>query len=511
MEATDPRHESLWVATSAHTEYPALAGDVEVDVAVLGGGITGITTARLLKAEGKTVALLEARRLVSGVSGYTTAKLTHGHSLVYGSLVSRFGVEGGRVYAESNQAAIERIAGLVEELGIDCDFERAANFVYSESAELAEDLEDEAEAARRCGINATITAATDLPFPVAAAIRVGDQAQFHPRKYLLPVAATIPDDGSHVFELTRARKVRSGEGGCAVETGSGTVRARDVVVATHLPFLDRGLFFAKAHPMMSYAVSAEIADGAAPRGMYISVDRPSRSIRSTPRGEGTRTLVLGGEGHKPGLDSDTERRYAALERTLTERFDAGPVEHRWSAHDYMPVDGVPYIGRLTRHSEHVYVATGFAKWGLTKGTLAAMVLTDLIVGRPNPWASFYDPHRLTPRASTKSFLQENGEVALHFVAGRVKGRASRGELDRLAPGEGRVARIAGRPVAASRDEDGMLRTFSATCTHLGCVVEWNTAERTWDCPCHGSRFGPDGAVLEGPAVDALKPWEHATS
>src|SRR5215218_2811291 len=209
MEAMDPRLESLWVATSPHTDYPALAGDVEVDVAVLGGGITGITTARLLKAEGKTVALLEARRLVSGVSGYTTAKLTVGHALVYRSLVSRFGVEGGRIYAESNQAAIERVAALVEELGIDCDFERAANFVYSESAEKANDLEDEAEAARQCGVDATVTTDTELPFPVAAAIRVDGQAQFHPRTYLLPVAATIPGDGSHVFELTRARKVNS--------------------------------------------------------------------------------------------------------------------------------------------------------------------------------------------------------------------------------------------------------------------------------------------------------------
>jgi glycine/D-amino acid oxidase-like deaminating enzyme/nitrite reductase/ring-hydroxylating ferredoxin subunit len=496
---------SLWIATTTDTDYPRLEGDLEVDVAVLGAGITGITTAYLLKGEGKTVALLEAKRIARGVTGYTTAKLTVGHGLIYGKLVKSFGEEGGRTYASSNQAGIERVAELAGELGIDCDFERASNFVYTESADEVHKIRDEVEAARRCGVGARFTTETDLPFPIAGAVCVEDQAQFHPRKYVLPLAGAIHGDGSHVLELSRARDLEKREGRWLVETEGGAVQARHVVVATHLPFLDRGFFFAKAHPGMSYAVSAEIEERSAPRGMYISATQPSRSIRSTPRDGGSRTLVVGGEGHKPGLEEDTERRYGALERFLAERFEAGPVEHRWSTHDYSPVDGVPYIGRLTRGSEDVYVATGFAKWGLTKGTLAAMLITDLIVGRASPWASFYDAKRLKPAASAPTFLRENGQVALHFFRGRIKRRSSRDELARLEPGQGKIVRSGAKQVAAYRDDAGRLHLLSPTCTHLGCVVEWNTAERTWDCPCHGSRYTGTGVVVEGPAVDPLRP------
>jgi glycine/D-amino acid oxidase-like deaminating enzyme/nitrite reductase/ring-hydroxylating ferredoxin subunit len=499
-----PVNASLWAATTPETDYPRLEEEVSVDVAVLGGGITGLTTAHLLKTEGKTVALVEGKRIVCGVTGYTTAKLTVGHSLVYGRLLDTFGEAGARTYAASNRAAIERVAQLVEDLGIDCEFERASNFVYTESADQVDAIQQEVAAAGRAGVEAHFTTETDLPFRIHGAARVDGQAQFHPRKYLLPLAATLPGDGSHVFEHTRAREVDETDGSCTVVTDSGRIRAEYVVVATHLPFLDRGFFFAKAHPRMSYAVAAEVSEAAAPRGMYISIDRPTRSIRSTPSQEADRRfLLIGGEGHKPGLEKDTRRRYEALERFLFERFEADPVQYRWSAHDYSPLDGVPYIGRLRRGSRAIYVATGFAKWGLTKGTLAAMVLTDAIVGRSNPWSQFYEAKRLKPRAAARTFAKENGQVALHFVGARLKRREAPADVE-LQPNEGRVVRLGRRHVAMYRDEDGAVHSFSARCTHLGCLVEWNTAERTWDCPCHGSRFTTTGAVVEGPAVSPLQ-------
>ena len=501
MAAAAPANPSLWVATTPDTDYPRLEGDISVDVAVVGGGITGITAAHLLKREGKTVALVEANRIAHGVTGYTTAKLTVGQGLVYGKLLQAFGTDGARTFAESNQAAIARIEALVEELGIDCDLERASNYVYTESPSEVQAIRDEVEAAKRSGIDAHLTTETDLPFPVQAAIRVDGQAQFHPRKYLLPIAAGLAGDGSHVFELTRALKVK---GNGEVRTDTGTVHAKHVILATHLPFADRGLFFAKAHPAMSYGISAEVDEGAAPLGMYISSDSPTRSIRSTPGDAGRRMLIVGGEGHKPGAERDTERRYDALEEFLAERFVAGPVEHRWSAHDYLSLDGAPYIGRLTRRDDNVYVATGFAKWGLTKGTLAAMLLTDLVVGRANPWAELYDAKRLHPLASAKSFVKENGEIGVRFVGERLRRRAGQEDLERLEPGEGAIARVRGRQIAGYRDDAGRLHTLSPTCTHLGCVVGWNTAERTWDCPCHGSRFSGPGEVLEGPATEPLK-------
>jgi glycine/D-amino acid oxidase-like deaminating enzyme len=353
VEQPQAVNPSLWIATTPETDYPRLEGDERVDVAVLGGGITGITAAYLLKREGKTVAVVEAKRIVRGVTGYTTAKLTVGHGLIYGKLVKAFGAEGALTYAASNQAGIERVAELVEELDIDCDFERASNFVYTEAKEEVQKIRDEVEAAGRSGVAARFMTETDLPFPVAGAARVDDQAQFHPRKYVLALAAAIPGDGSHVFELTRARGVKVHEGECLVETESGTVRARQVVVATHLPFLDRGFFFAKAHPGMSYAVSAQIEEATAPRGMYISADQPTRSIRSTPRGPGSRTVVVGGEGHKPGLDDDTERRYRAPRafsfRALPRRPRRAPlVDARLHAGGWRPLYRNAHA-RIARH------------------------------------------------------------------------------------------------------------------------------------------------------------------
>ena len=493
---------SLWVATTPETDYPRLEEDLAVDVAVLGGGITGLTAAYLLKQAGKTVALVEAKRIVRGVTGYTTAKLTVGHGLVYRRLLKTFGEDRARTYAASNAAAIERVVQIADELRIDCDFERASNFVYTEATDKVEAIRDEVTAARRAGIEAEFTTDTDLPFPIAGAVRIDGQAQFHPRKYLLPIAGSLPGDGSYLFEQTRARQIEDAGDYCVVATEAGRLTAEHVLVATHLPFLDRGFFFAKAHPAMSYAVAADVPESVAPRGMYLSTDEPARSIRSTPAQAGRRTIVIGGEGHKPGLENDTRRRYEALERFLAERFDVRGAEYRWSTHDYTPVDGLPYIGRLTRRSDRIYLATGFAKWGLTKGTLAAILMTDAILGRSNAWAALYDAKRLNPRASATTFVKENGQVAVHLIGARLKRRQTPEEL-RLAPEEGQVVRVGRKHIAMYKDNDGNVHALSARCTHLGCLVEWNTAERTWDCPCHGSRFTATGGVIEGPATMPL--------
>jgi glycine/D-amino acid oxidase-like deaminating enzyme/nitrite reductase/ring-hydroxylating ferredoxin subunit len=501
MAVPVPLNRPLWLE-GADTRYPPLAEELEVDVAVVGAGITGLTAAYLLKQAGRSVAVLEQSRVGFGATGYTTAKLTVGHNLIYRDLVEAHGEEAARLYARSNQEAIERVAALVGEHSIDCDFERTANYVYVESPSAAGDLEREVEAAQAAGVDAVLTTDTDLPYPVAAAVRVDDQAQFHPWKYLAALARLVDGDGSRVFESTRALDVATAER-CAVEAREGRVRAGHVVVATQLPFLDRGFFFAKAHPPKSYAVAATVDERQAPRGMYISADQPTRSVRSTPGGDGRRVLVVGGESHKPGAEPDTEARYAQLERFLSERFGVDASEYRWSTHDYVPVDRLPYIGRLRRGEERVLVATGFAKWGMTKGTLAAGMLADAILGRPNPYADLYDAKRLRPVRSASRFAKENGEVGLRFVADRVRPRDGRDEIERLEPGGGTVARVGPRLYAVHRDDAGELHVLSARCTHLGCIVGWNDADRAWECPCHGSRFAGDGTVVQGPATADL--------
>ena len=486
---------SYWLATKPERRFVPLAGDLTVDVAVLGGGITGVTTALLLKQAGKTVALVELRRVGHGVSGNTTAKLTSGHGLVYAKLARKHGPDVARVYAESNEAGLAKIAELVETHAIECDFERSDNYVYGTAAADAAHLREEALAAREAGLDADFVGELALPFPVAGAVRLRDQAQFHPAKYLAALAELIDGDGSHVFEETRAIGVKEG-GPSTVSTSGGTIRANDVVVATHLPFLDRGLYFAKAHPQMSYAVAAPVESP--PEGMYLSISEPTRSIRTTPHGGG-RLLVLGGEGHPAGMDGDTRRRYEALEHDLAAWFGGEP-QYRWSAHDYVPVDGLPYIGRLTPLAKRLHVATGFAKWGLTKGTVAAMILTDAILGRPNRWAHSYDASRLDLTRSFAGLLTANARIGARFVADRL----STHTLDSIPKGEGAVVRSGLSQLAVHRDDQGQLHALSARCTHLGCIVAWNTAERTWDCPCHGSRFDTDGCVLEGPATADLE-------
>jgi Rieske Fe-S protein len=280
------------------------------------------------------------------------------------------------------------------------------------------------------------------------------------------------------------------------------VTAWDVVVASHLPFLDRGLFFAKAHPERSYAVAARVPAEADPDGMYINVGSTTRSVR-TARDDDGLLLLLGGEGHKPGAEPDTDGRYRALEEFGRRHWGVEEFPYRWSTQDYVPLDGVPYVGRLTRRSDHIWVATGFKKWGMTNGSAAALLLADLILGRENPWASLFDAKRLKPLASAPTFLKENASVARHFVGDRLD-RGESGDPAQLAPGEGRLLRLNGRKTAAYRDEGGRLHALSPACTHMGCHVTWNPAERSWDCPCHGSRFAGDGTVIQGPATRDLE-------
>jgi glycine/D-amino acid oxidase-like deaminating enzyme len=490
---------SLWIESTPQTDYPPLQGTVDVDAAVLGAGITGVTAATLLKRAGRTVALVDSKRVVRGVTGHTTAKLTSGHGLIYAELAKSFGREGARGYAESNQAAIQLVTELVEDLGIDCDLERRANLVYTEKASEIGQIEDEVEAASRAGLSVSFVTDTDLPFPIAAAIRLEEQAQFHPRRYLLPLVEAVAGDGSHVFEQTRALDVQPGDR-CRVETDRGTIVARDVIVATHIPFLDRGLFFAKEHPQRSYVIAVPLGSTRAPEGMYINVSPPTRSIRTAPFEEG-RLLLLGGEGHRPGEEPDTERRYRNLEEFIRDAFGiADAPVHRWSTQDYATVDRLPYIGRITRGSEHILVATGFGKWGMSNGTLAAQILTDAILGRPNPWASLYDAKRVKPVASARRFTRENAKVAAHWVGDRAQAQT----LEELQPGEGGIVKANGRRMAAYRDPGGAVQSVSPACTHLGCYVQWNSAEESWDCPCHGSRFRTDGTVIQGPAVKDLR-------
>jgi glycine/D-amino acid oxidase-like deaminating enzyme/nitrite reductase/ring-hydroxylating ferredoxin subunit len=503
VSRTDVPNPSLWLATATGVDYPALAPNerVRADVAVVGAGIAGLTTALLLKRSGVRVALVEAGRVCAGVTAYTTGKVSSLHGLTYRKLCADFGEETSRIYGEANEAAIELVAGFVDELGIECGWRRGPAFTYTTDEQTLGKIEEEVEAAQEAGLPASFTTETELPFDVLGAVRFEDQGQFHARHYGLALASAVDGDGSRVFEHSRVVAIDTSAGVCRVENG-GTVVAEQVVLATQIPFLDRGGFFAKVSPQRTYLLAAEVDEPApigAPEGMYLGTGGQTRTLRSAEDG---RYLVLGGAGHKAGQEPDTPSCYAEIERWAHEHYTVERVAYRWSAHDYVPVDGLPYVGKLPFGDGRVWVATGFNKWGLTNGTAAAAIIADGIAGHPNLWAPTFDANRLDLAESVKEFVAENLNVAERFVRDRVRHITGK-PVSELALGEGAVVEADGERVGAYRDADGVLHAVSLVCTHLGCHVTWNRAERSWDCPCHGSRFGVDGRVLHGPALRPL--------
>ncbi|MFL5906240.1 MAG: FAD-dependent oxidoreductase [Solirubrobacterales bacterium] len=491
---------SYWEKTAERTAYPAARGELDFDVAVIGGGIVGVTSALRLAREGLSVALLEARRIGAGATGYTTAKVSSLHGLTYSKLESSLGAETARTYGAVNEAGLADVAALVKELAIDCDFRRKPNFTYTEAAQRVDSIQRELEAVTKAGLRASFASdIRDLPYTVAAAIRFNDQAEFHPLRYLLRLTEAAADAGCTVFE--RSRVVSLGQGKPSVvrtDTGAA-IRASQVIVATHLPIFDRGLYFARSHPERSYVLLARLR-GTVPNGMYLSDESPPHSLRSVPTEDGE-LLMVGGESHKAG-QSDPAKRFAALEVWARDRFDVESVEHRWATQDHMPADGLPFVGRLWPLSGRVFTATGLRKWGLAMGTAAASMLADQVVGRESPWMDTFDPVRFHPLAAGPDLVKEGADVAFHLLADRITGRAS---ADGLEPGEGAIVGSGLGQRAVYRDDSGELHSLSARCTHLGCIVRFNGAERTWDCPCHGSRFALDGEVIEGPAVHPLEP------
>jgi glycine/D-amino acid oxidase-like deaminating enzyme/nitrite reductase/ring-hydroxylating ferredoxin subunit len=500
MGSVHEMNRSLWIVSTPDDRVPASVDlEVPVDVAIVGAGICGLSLARLLTSSGASVAVVEAGSLAAGATGNTTAKISALQGVTLAELRGKVGPERTSMYAAANLAAVDRVAGFVADDGIDCDFERAPACTYATDAPGADAVAREHEAAREAGLSARLGLAPELPFATTAAVWLDDQAQFHPRQYCLGLADAIGRAGGRVLSHVRVLSVDDRDDGCTLSTDHGELHAERVVLATHLPFLDSGGFFARAHPYRSYAIAARTA-GPRLAGMYINTGGPTRSLRSTLDG----WTIIGGEGHKVGHDNDTTDRYEALEAWARTTFGGAEIGHRWSAQDYLSLDGVPYVGRLSACHDRVYVATGFRKWGMTNGTAAAMVLDDLLSGRDNPWAETFDATRLAPGASIASLVTENLEVGKRLVGDRIR-TIHPPPAEDLVAGEGGIRRLGGQTVAAYRDDHGGLHAVEANCTHLGCRLMFNTAERSWDCPCHGSRFDVDGQVLEGPAVDDLAP------
>ena len=491
------RTDALWTATVPPLVPPPLGENLRADVAVVGAGIAGITTAYLLAQEGRRVVVLEDGAVGGGETGRTTAHLSSALDDRYHVLERLHGQEGARLAAASHAAAIDRIEAIVAAERIACDFQRLDGYLFVPPGDSLEVLDAEFEAARRAGLGVRmVPRAPVASFDTGPCLLFARQAQFHPLAYLGALVAAIQRRGGLVFGGTHVTGVEAGPPAIVRTAGGRAVTADFVVCATNTPVIDWLVVHSKQAPYRTFAIGARLQE-AVPTALYWDTDDPYHYVRL--QGD---LLIVGGEDHKTGQEDDGYDRFAYLEAWTRERFAVGEVEYRWSGQVMEPVDGLGYIGRNPGDAGHILVATGDSGHGMTHGTIAGMLLTDLIVGRHNPWQALYDPARKSLRSAAE-YVRENVNVAAQYLDYVSPGEV--GSVDEIRPGHGALVRHGLGKLAVYRDEHGALHSLSAVCTHLGCIVHWNSLEGTWDCPCHGSRFGTDGRVLNGPAAVGLAP------
>lgn len=481
-------------ATSTPT-FPVMNGDLNVDVAIVGGGIVGITTARMLKDQGLAVAVVESQRVGRQATGKSTAKVTSQHGLLYQRLVSKYDHTQAQRYADAQQSGLVLIRHLIEKYQIECDLQTLPSYIYTADPAHVGELEREAALARQLGLPAAITNQSGLPFPVQAALRFDNQAQIHPVHYVTQLAQTIQGNGCHVFEQS---PVINWEPHSILTTG-GTITASHVILATQLPLGLTGGYYTKAFPHAEPVIAAGV--GQELDGMYLSAGDPLRSIRTHRNAQGGVSLIAAGHSFKPGEAIAQRESFQALESWLSQHFGPLAVTHRWINEDFSAMDSVPFVGRSSRSG--YLVATGFSGWGFSNGAAAAIMLRDVIMGVKNDWLALFDADRLNPVAGGTTFLKESAGVIAKLAKGHMA--TPGGSPAELAPGQAAIMQVNRKKIAAYRDETGHLHMLSAVCTHLGCVVGWNETDRTWDCPCHGSRFSLAGQVVSGPAVKPLSP------
>jgi glycine/D-amino acid oxidase-like deaminating enzyme/nitrite reductase/ring-hydroxylating ferredoxin subunit len=494
-----PRYDSVWRATAKLPTYRPLDRDLVTDVVVVGAGIAGMSVAYHLAQAGREVVVLDDGPLANGITGVTTAHLTCAMDNSYGSVESSRGIDGTRLAAQSHTAAIDRIESIVRSEGVDCDFQRVDGFLFLPPGEPLTTLQDEFAAIRRAGLPVERLGRAPLDsFDTGPCIRYPQQAQFHPLKYIAALAHALERDGGRIFTGTHVDHVHGGKG-ARVLAGNHTIEAHAIVVATNAPINDRVLVIAKQAPYTTYVIGAHIPSESVPAGLYWDLADPYHYVRlQHVDGEFPHdVLIVGGEDHKTGQAEDFEQRHRRLERWARERFPmiAG-IEFRWSGQVMESLDGLAFIGRNPGRHENVFVVTGDTGMGMTHGTIAGLLLSDLILGKENPWEALYDPARKPLRAAGR-FLKENANVAQQYADWVLPG--DQVTKEDIPPGGGAVLRDGLKKIAVFRDAHGTLHEMSATCPHLGCIVQWNNVERTWDCPCHGSRFDKVGKVINGPA------------
>ncbi|MEX2283602.1 MAG: FAD-dependent oxidoreductase [Gemmatimonadota bacterium] len=509
MKSESHQSLSLWLATAKMPEYPRLERDEIADVCVVGAGIAGMTAAYLLSRSGQRVVVLDDGLIGNGETGRTTAHITAALDDRYWRIEEMHGLEGARLAAESHLAAIHRAEAIVREEKIECDFSRVDGYLFAPEQRSQDDhrvrMEKELPAAHRAGLT-DIRLVTRIPFEFrdsGLALHFPRQAQFHPLKFLAGLARAIERDGGKIYNRTHVEGVEGGSPAKVKIDGGSTVVANAVLVCTNASISDYVVTHAKQAPYRTFVVAGRIPRGSVPAALYWDDDDPYHYVRTQPAENALYDyLIVGGEDHKTGHEDDAEVRFAALESWSRAHFPmVESFDYHWSGQVLEPFDYLSFTGRNPDGAENVYLHSGDSGNGITHGIMGAVLLADLVLGRESMWASLYDPKRISLK-SAPEFIKENVDVAVQFKDYVRPGDAA--NAAEIPLGEGRVLLKDGKRIAAFRDDEGVLHERSAVCTHLKCIVHWNSLEKSWDCPCHGSRFSPVGIVLNGPAISPLE-------
>lgn len=494
---------SIWLAGAGRRSATQATVDLpdRVDVVIVGAGLAGLCTAMACHHDGATVAVIDAGPIAGRTTGHSTAKLTALHGLTYDRLTREKGEETAAAYALANLAALDRLRQWIRTMRIDCDLVEATAYTCAATSGGVSAVEAEVVAASRAGLPVEYVDRTELTLPVAGAIALARQGHFNPVAFAFGLAERLRSGGAHVLEHSLVTDIEETSSGCVVRGPGLEIACDAAVITTHLPIVDPGFLAGRVRPERSYVVAGPVAAGLPPTGMYLAHDA-GWSMRPGSSAHGP-TLLVGGEGHSMTDHVDGDSHYAELRTFATDQLGVD-VRYQWSAFDYATTDGLPFIGRLAPHSHRRYVATGFGKWGMTNSMVAGTLISDAIAGRDNPHRSIFDATRILPTI-TRDLVRNTAEVAARFIGDRLKARPQPDHTP--GPGEGILVRKGTKTLAVARDRSGELHTVNAACTHLGCIVAFNHAEQTWDCPCHGSRFTIAGTVLDGPAKSPLQPQD----
>lgn len=493
---------SYWVESTPQTNYPKIEKDFDTDVLIIGGGITGIVTAYMLSNSNLNVSIVEADRMAMGVTANTTAKITSQHDLLYDYLLNSFDFDTAKGYLDSNEEAIKTVKDIVKKENIDCDFSSQDAYVYTCDKSNVQKIVDEVSAVTSLGLKAEYVTECPLPFKIEAAIKFPNQAQFHPRKYLLSLLQILDKRNVNILENSKVIDIKHVKDKYEVYVNDNKITAKYLVMACHYPIKNfPGMYFIKMYQDSSYAIGVELEKDVFD-GMYISCDTPTASFRNTSYDNGKKLLIVGGSGHKTGAtDVNIDDSYINLENYIKSIYPKAKIKYRWMTEDCVTLDKIPYIGEFSKFLPNMYVATGYKKWGMTTSHVAAKIISDKILGIDNPYEDIYTATRLEPIKNSKEFgnmlKQSVYSLAINKISPPIK------SYTELENDSGGVVDYNGKKLGIYKDKNGKMFAVVPYCKHLGCELTWNNLEKTWDCPCHGSRYKYTGEMITEPTTESL--------